>query len=375
MKTVIISGGGTGGHVYPAIGIANELRKIEPKLRIVFVGTKERLESRVVPQYGFEFCTIPVAGFPRKITLQWLPVIYKLASGLTKSMKILHQLKPAVVIGTGGYVSGPVLFSAVLRDIPTVIQEQNAFPSITNRILARWVDEIHVALEAAKKYFEPHKTHVTGNPIRSEFGSAKENTRYSEFGLKPSLTTITITGGSQGAHAINMSVLKALEQLETMADKIQIIHQTGPEDYEQVKRCYQKSSIRSLVRSYFDEIPKVYGITDLVICRAGGMTISEITACGLPAILVPFPYATAEHQRFNAQAMVDAGAAVMILEDRLSGELLAQKITEILNDQKRFKEMTEASKNVSKPDAAYKIAKMIFERQIVKKDSLICNEE
>lgn len=360
MKTVIISGGGTGGHVYPAVGIANELRKLKPDLRIVFVGTKERLESRVVPKYGFEFIAIPVAGFPRKITLQWLPVIYKLASGLIKSLRILHRLKPAAVIGTGGYVSGPVLFSAVLRHIPTIIQEQNAFPSVTNRILARWADDIHVALEAAKNCFNSNKVYVTGNPIRSEFSLAKRHADYSEFDLNPDLTTITITGGSQGAHAINMAVLDALKQLEPLVDKLQIIHQTGQEDYEQIKKRYEKSPVKSLVRPYFEKIWKVYGITDLMVCRAGGMTISEITACGLPAILIPFPFATADHQRANAQAMVDADAAVLLLEDKLSGELLAQTIIEILNDPERLKEMAKASSKIGEPDAAQKIANMVL---------------
>ena len=366
MKTIIISGGGTGGHVYPAIGIANELRKLDSNLRIVFVGTKERLESRVVPKYGFEFLTIPVAGFPRKITLQWAPVIYKLASGLLRSLKILHRLKPVAVIGTGGYVSGPVLFSAVLRHIPTIIQEQNAFPSVTNRILARWVNQIHIALEAAKKYFDSDKVYVTGNPIRSEFGTlrglraAKRNANYGEFELDPNRTTLTITGGSQGAHAINMAVLDALDRFEPLADRLQIIHQTGPEDYEQVKKRYERSPIKNLVCPYFDELPKVYGLTDLIICRAGGMTVAEITACGLPAILIPFPFATADHQRFNAQAMVDADAAVLLLEDELSGERLAQTITKILNNTKRFKKMSEASKKIGKPYAAQKIAKMAF---------------
>lgn len=273
-----------------------------------------------------------------------------------------------------------------------MVQEQNAFPSVTNRILARWVDDIHLALSAAKKYFNArsgmlnpksvedlaihserlgparsgllnpeHHIHVTGNPIRSEFGSAKENADYSEFGLASDRLTLTITGGSLGAHAINMAVLDALDQLEPLADKLQIIHQTGPEDYEQVRKRYERSKFKSLVRPYFDEIPKVYGLTDLMVCRAGGMTIAEISACGLPAILIPFPFATADHQRFNAQAMVDAGAAVLLLEDKLSGELLAQKIIEILNDPKRFEEMSDASKMIGKPDAAQKIAEMIFE--------------
>jgi len=360
MKTIVISGGGTGGHVYPAIGIANALCKLKNNLRIVFVGTKERLESRVVPQYGFEFITIPVAGFPRKLTLRWIPVIYKLISGLLKSLKILHRLKPVAVVGTGGYVSGPVLFSAVLMHIPTFIQEQNAFPSITNRILSRWVNQIYLSLKAAEKYFQPEKCYVTGNPIRSEFGAAKEKANYSELGMNPELITLTVTGGSLGAHAINMAMLDTLDRLKQYSDRLQIIHQTGAEDFEEVKKQYENSPIKSLVRPYFDEIPKVYGITDIVVCRSGGMTVSEITACGLPAILIPFPYATADHQRFNAQAMVDAGAAVLFLEDELSGELLAKTIIEVIDNPERFKKMSEASRKIGKPDAAQKIAEMVI---------------
>jgi len=227
--------------------------------------------------------------------------------------------------------------------------------------LARWVNQIYVAFEAAKKYFNPDKTYVTGNPIRREFSLARKYANYSEFGLAPNLVTLTITGGSQGAHAINMAMLDALGQLEPLADKLQIIHQTGSEDYEQVKKRYEKSLIKSLVRPYFEEISKVYGITDLMLCRAGGMTIAEITVCGLPAILIPFPFATADHQRFNAQAMVDAGAAVLLLENELSGELLARTIIEILNNS-RLEEMAEASRKIGKPDATQTIAKMIFER-------------
>ena len=271
MSRIVISGGGTGGHIYPAIGIAKELLQLDAEAEVVFIGGADRLESSLVPQHGFRFRPISVAGFPRKLTWRWMPVVYKVCSGFAKSLSLLKNLKPSVVVGTGGYVCGPVLFAAVLLGIPTVIQEQNAAPGLTNRILARWAKVIYLAFETAATHFPVERTMVLGNPIRRTIGAAKRTREtYNSLGLDPERITVFVMGGSQGAQAINQNVMEALDDLAPFDQRLQFVHQTGKADYEAVQAYYQKSSLRHLVQPYFDPIETIYGIADLMVCRAGG---------------------------------------------------------------------------------------------------------
>lgn len=361
MPRIVISGGGTGGHIYPAIGIARELMQLDTETEVVFIGGVDRLESTLVPQHGFRFLPISVAGFPRSLTWRWIPVIYKVCSGFVKSLWLLKNLKPSVVVGTGGYVCGPVLLAAILLGIPTVIQEQNAVPGLTNRILARWTKAIYLALETAGTHFPAEKTAVMGNPIRRTIGSVKRNREtYDSLGLDPERKTVFVMGGSQGAQAINQNVMDALDNLESVHQQLQFVHQTGKADYEAVKTRYQTSSIQHLVQPYFDPIETIYSITDLMVCRAGGMTIAEIAACGIPAIFIPLPTAAGNHQSLNAQAVADAGGGVMIDQRTLTGRKLAEAIIKIIDDPEKHQQMAYRSRQLGNPHAGEEIAQSIF---------------
>ncbi|MBC8457854.1 MAG: undecaprenyldiphospho-muramoylpentapeptide beta-N-acetylglucosaminyltransferase [Deltaproteobacteria bacterium] len=380
---IIISGGGTGGHIYPALSIGNELLRLEENLEVIFIGGKDRLEAQIVPRHNFPFIPISVAGFPRRLTWRWLQVIPKVLLGFVSSLNLLRRLKPKVVVGTGGYVCGPVLLAGALLRIPTLIQEQNAVPGLTNRILGRWVDEIHVSFVESTKYFKQGKrkasermaprVKVTGNPIRREIEKTSKatitNEIFAKFGLKSSPKTVFVMGGSQGAHSINVAVIEALNKLESSEEisELQIIHQTGQDDYEMVSNVIAnkakqsaKSKINHFVQPFFLNIPEIYALTDLMICRAGAMTLAEITVCGLPAILIPYPHSTGDHQMINAQAMKKNGAAILINDEELTGEILAKTLLDLLEDNKTLAKMAAASKKLGKPDAAEKIAQAVL---------------
>jgi len=362
MDRIVISGGGTGGHIFPAIAIGNELRSLNPKLDIVFIGGKERLESKIIPRYNFPFLEIPAEGFPRGLTLRWFKVIIKVISGFINSISLLRRLKPKVVIGTGGYVCGPVLLSAVLLGIPAVIQEQNTVPGLTNRILGRLVDEIYIAFEEAVEYFKNEKTLLTGNPIRREMSEAKieKSQTYEKLGMREDLKTIFVLGGSQGARSLNDAMMAALPLLESFAQKIQIVHQARDDDIEEVKSQYESSKITNLVQPFFDDISEIYSLTDLMVCRGGAITLAEVTACGLPSIVVPYPHAAADEQTKNAQVMVKNGASIIVKDEELTGEGLAEIIISLLKDEKTLTKMANASRQLGKPYAAEEIAKSVL---------------
>lgn len=361
MPLITISGGGTGGHIYPAIGIAKELIFLDPVVEIVFIGGADRLESTIVPQHGFRFFPIPVAGFPRKLTWKWLPVIAQVCSGLVHSLWLLKRLKPSVVVGTGGYVCGPVLFAALLLGIPTIVQEQNAYPGLTNRILGRWAKSVHLAFEGATTYFPAGVAKVTGNPIRRTIGTVKRsNATYERFGLDANLKTVFVMGGSQGAHSINQIVIDALGNLATLHHQLQIIHQTGEKDYQEVIESYRSSPLRHLIQPYFGSIELVYSIVDLMICRAGGMTISEVTACGIPAIFIPLPTATGDHQKLNAETVADRGGGVVLNEQKLTGNDIADWVIQIVSDAAKLQQMSAAACQLGNPKAGEEIATSIY---------------
>ena len=361
MLRIVISGGGTGGHVYPAIGIAKELVKLDAETEVVFIGGADRLESTLVPQQGFRFLPISVAGFPRKLTWRWMPVVWKVCSGFAKSLWLLQNLKPSVVVGTGGYVCGPVLLAAVLLGIPIVIQEQNAAPGLTNRILARWAKAIYLAFQTAGTHFPADGTMVVGNPIRRTIGMVERTCEtYDSLGLDPERKTVFVMGGSQGAQAINQNVADALDDLASVQQHLQFVHQTGETDYEVVKTRYQQSSLRHVVQPYFDPIETIYSVADLMVCRAGGMTIAEITACGIPAILIPLPTAAGDHQRLNAQAVSEAGGGIVLDQPTLTGRKLANEIIRIMNTPQEQQRMASQSRQLGNPRAGEEIAQSII---------------
>ena len=352
---IAVSGGGTGGHIYPAVAIAREVMKLEPGARIIFIGGKGRRESSIVPGLGFDFVSIPVESFPRSLSLRWFKVAFNVPMGLLKSLVVLKRVLPHVVIGTGGYVCGPVLLGAALLHIPIVIQEQNALPGVTNRIVGRWATEVHVPLKAALRYFPSGRTKITGNPVRPEIVTAVGD--HEKLGLRKDKLTILFMGGSQGARSINNAAVEALERLVQFERRIQVIHQTGEHDFPGIKEAYDRLPFAGVVQPYFHAMQDIYPVTDLVVCRAGAMTLAELMVRGLPAILVPYPYSAEGHQTFNAQAVEKEGAAVMIKDQQLTGERLADVLSTLIQDKERLSSMAEVSRSLGKPEAAREIAR------------------
>ena len=385
-KKIVIAGGGTGGHIYPAIGIAQALQRLDASVDIAFIGGSNKLESTLVPQHGFRFLPISVAGFPRRLTLQWLPTIWKVFHGLTQSLRYMKALKPDVVIGTGGYVSGPVLLAGLLCKIPIAIQEQNASVGLTNGILARWADVAYLAMESIRENNSFRRTtriEITGNPIRpaiAAFPRCEET--YRKFGLHPERKTIFVMGGSQGAHAINETIVDALPHLIEYADQIQIVHQTGAMEVEKVQDAYDRtlashrtanstpiqdskarvggSGFLYCVKPFFDTVEEIYSIADVMVCRAGGMTIAEVTACGIPAIFIPLPSQTGNNQVLNAHTVAEKGAAVVLEQGTFTVEVLVKNLTNMTLDGNTHERMVTASRALGKPNASNDIAESIF---------------
>ncbi len=369
------------GHIYPAIGIAQALQRNDSEIDIVFIGGRNRLEASLVPKEGFEFRPISVEGFPRKLTWKWLPVIAKVSQGILQSFKYLRELRPNLVIGTGGYVSGPVLLAASLLGIPVAIQEQNVSPGLTNRILARRAKAAFLALPQETQHFPRDIVQVTGNPIRPGITQfVRKDGTYKKYNLRKSHKTIFVMGGSQGAHAVNeamieacplivQSVLGANSREDFISDEhnsknsrfnIQIVHQTGERDENIVKDSYEKHKIRHLVRPFFDPVEEIYSIADLMICRAGGMTVSEITACGIPAIFIPLPAAIGNNQVQNAEAVAKAGAAVVIEQEEITPEKLVTQIMHIITHENLYQQMKDANRKLGRPFASDTIAESVI---------------
>ena len=368
-KRVVVAGGGTGGHIYPAIGIAQALQRMDGTVDIVFIGGADKLESTLVPQHGFRFLPISVAGFPRRLTFRWFPVIWKVLRGLTQSLRYMKELKPDVVVGTGGYVSGPVLLAALLRKIPIAIQEQNASAGLTNGVLARWAKAVYLAMESTREgntFRRTKHVEVTGNPIRPAITAfPKREATYQKFGLSPDRKTIFVMGGSQGARAINEAVVAALPHLVEFAEQIQIVHQTGAVEIEAVQTEYEKvlashQEFRHCVRPFFDAVEEVYSIADIMVCRAGGMTVAEVTACGIPAIFIPLPSQTGNDQVRNAHSVAEKGAAIVLEQDKFTVDMLVETLTNILLNRSTHEQMVTASRALGKPHASDDIAKSIL---------------
>ena len=366
-KKIVIAGGGTGGHIYPAIGIAQALQRLDATVDIAFIGGSDKLESTLIPQHGFRFLPISAAGFPRRFTLQWLPTLWKTFHGLIQSLRYMKALKPDIVIGTGGYVSGPVLLAGLLCQIPIAIQEQNASVGLTNGILARWAEVAYLAMEsvrASRAFRRTTRIEITGNPIRPAIAAFQRSEEtYRRFGLHPERKTIFVMGGSQGAHAINETMVAALPHLAEYADQIQIVHQTGAMEVEKVQNLYDQilaSGFLYCVKPFFDTVEEIYSIADVMVCRAGGMTIAEVTACGIPAIFIPLPSQTGNNQVLNAHTVAEAGAAVVLEQGTFTVETLVKNLTNMTLDGNTRERMVTASRAIGKPDASDAIAKSIL---------------
>lgn len=357
---VLFAGGGTGGHLFPAIAIAEEIIRLEPATEIQFAGTKDKIEARVVPLRGFRLRTIWISGFHRKLDARNIALPLKIIVSMFQARKILRDFRPDVVVGTGGYVSGPILRSAVNMNIPALIQEQNSYPGVTTRLLAGSVNEVHVTFEMTKKYLPDAKRVVlSGNPTRDSLEGASRKDAFTFFGFDESskARTIFVFGGSLGAHSINKAMMRHLENFQSAG--LRVIWQTGADDLEQAKQSAKAYPAgRIWIGAFIDRMEYAYAASDCVVARAGATTIAELTRLGKPAILVPYPHAAANHQWENARSLVDLGAA-MVVDDHEVNEKLFTALMSLLDDG-RLREMTKNSKSLGKPDAAQTIARSVI---------------
>lgn len=344
---VMIAAGGTGGHIYPGIAVAKEVMRRDAGSGVRFVGTARGLETRLVPRAGFELSLIESAGLKNVGLSARLRGLGLLPKSFLAARRLIGEFRPDVVVGAGGYVSGPVLLTAALMRIPTLVMESNALPGWTNRVLARFVDAAAVSFEASLPYFRG-KGVVTGNPVRREFFDIPAKKRDGEQ------FSLLVFGGSQGARAINEAMVAALPRLEPQRERLRIVHQTGEADYEKVRAGYTDAGWgeRADVRKYIDDIVSSFAASDLIICRAGATTTAELVAAGKAAIMIPFPFAADDHQRRNAEALEAAGAALMILQKEASGERLASEIGALISAPERVTRMEEASRKLARGDAA-----------------------
>lgn len=345
--SVIIAGGGTGGHIFPGIAIAQEFKRRNPETKVLFVGTARGLETKIIPREGFDLHLIEVAALKRVSLLKRIKSLLLLPKSFLAVRSLIQQVKPDVVIGVGGYSSGPVVLVASLMGVPTLVAESNALPGFTNRVLARFVRSAAVTFEEARRYFGA-KAEITGNPVRAEF-----------FDVQPKApgerTHIFITGGSQGARAVNLAMIGALPLLAAEKERLSITHQTGESDYDKVRATYLELGWRVEVKPFVEKMVEEFAKADLVISRAGATTVAELAAAGKPALMVPFPFAADDHQRKNAEAIERAGAGRMILQAELTPERLAKELLWLIHDPQQLVRMAEASKRLGHPDAAARV--------------------
>ena len=357
---VILTGGGTGGHIYPALAIAKGLLACDAETQILYVGIRDGMEARLVPEAGIEFAGISGKGLPRKLSLDTIKVVGKSFKALWETKKLLRQFHPDLVVGTGGYVSGPVVLTAALFNIPTLLHEQNALPGITNRILARVVRRVMVTFsESMERFGVKKKLELVGLPVRPEIGQLSRMVGARHFGLHPDRLTLLVTGGSRGARTLNQAMIVVLEHLAQRPD-IQVIWATGKETYTETIEEFRKRGIsweRSgwRVLEYLKDMPEALACADLYIGRAGAASLAELMVAGIPGLLIPYPHAAENHQEHNAQALVKAGAAEIILDSELDGERLWKEIDRLIGQPSLLAKMKAATVKLAQPEALNKI--------------------
>ncbi len=346
---VCIAAGGTGGHLYPGIAIAQEIIRQDGSSQVQFVGTERGLEARVLPEVDFELYCIGVRGVMGRNPVKALAALSQLPYAIGQCIQLLRQKRSELVIGIGGYTSPPLLLAARCLGIPRVIIEPNVIPGMANHILSRIANMVLLAFDETKRFFIRVPSHVVGVPLRREFQRCPD---IKSKGRQPgSQGAILVLGGSQGSRAINRVAVRALSLLQTRCPGLRIVHQTGAGDYLFVRHNYAEQNVDATVIASLDDMPKAYAAADVVISRAGAGSIAELTACGKPAILIPFPSAASQHQLRNAEIMLDAGAAVLIEESHLSNQLLANTIQTLIRDPSRLAEMAQCSVALAKHDA------------------------
>ena len=352
---LLVAGGGTGGHLFPGLALGEEVRTRHPRNDVLFVGSARGIEVREVPKAGYPLELIDIGPLKRLGFSGLLRGLFRVPVALAQSRTILKKFDPDVVVGVGGYASGPVVMAAFLMGIPTAVQEQNALPGFTNKLLGRLVRAVFIAFEEARASFPASRTHLLGNPIRRAFLDNYLHTKAPEERL-----SLVVTCGSQGAHVLNLRVAEAMELLAPqLGHRLRLLHQTGVKDQAEVALRYEKLrpyGFEGEAVAFIDDMPRAYASADLLVCRAGATTIAELTVCKKPAILVPFPFAADDHQTVNAHALVDAGAALLLPERDLTGATLAAELRGLEADRARLARMSRASGILGRPEAAREIA-------------------
>ncbi len=358
---VIISGGGTGGHIYPAIAIANAIKKIDEKANVSFVGAIGKMEMEKVPEAGYEIIGLPVRGLQRRLTFKNFVTLYRLFFSLIKSRQIIKKRNPDVVVGVGGYASGPLCYMASKMGVPIVLQEQNSYPGITNKLLASKAEKICVAYENMERFFPSDKIVITGNPVRQDILDIKSKKKEAiEFyNLDPQKKTIVIVGGSLGARTLNESVLNSLEEIKNSED-VQIIWQTGSYYYNEMLERYDRGKYSSLkIMSFISRMDLIYAVADVIISRAGACTISELCLTSSAVILVPSPNVSEDHQTKNARALSDKNAALFIADKEAKSILLSEAL-KLVKDEKRIRSLSQNIGNFAYINSAEIIAEEIY---------------
>jgi UDP-N-acetylglucosamine--N-acetylmuramyl-(pentapeptide) pyrophosphoryl-undecaprenol N-acetylglucosamine transferase len=348
---VVIAGGGTGGHLFPGIAVARELAARRPDARISFAGTARGIEARVVPREGFALDLIRSGGLKGKSLGVRARGVAVLPFSALDAWRLISRRRPTLVIGVGGYSSGPVMLMAAARGIPTMLLEQNAVPGLTNRWLAPFVRAAAVSFDSTRQYFGM-KAFVSGNPVRPEFLTPPSAAEARHDAGGESTAKVLVFGGSQGAHAINMAMVEAAPELAARSRHLRLAHQTGERDVEVVRTVYGKLALAAEVAPFFDDMGARLAQADVIVCRAGATTLAEITAAGKPAILVPLPGATDDHQRQNAETLAAAGAAIVLPQAEMTGQRLSQLILQLADDGRARAAMAAAARALSHPDAA-----------------------
>ncbi|WP_304340736.1 undecaprenyldiphospho-muramoylpentapeptide beta-N-acetylglucosaminyltransferase [Metaclostridioides mangenotii] len=351
---VMLSGGGTGGHIYPAISIANRIKDEYPDVEILFVGTEKGIESEIVPKNGFELKTVTVQGFNRKIDLENIKRVFRLFKGMEQARRVIKKFKPDVVIGTGGYVSGPVLFNASMKKIPTIVHEQNSFPGVTNKILAKTVTKVLTSFEDSHKRF-PESTRdklvFTGNPVRKEILIARKDNARKNLGISEDKKMVLCYGGSGGSKKINNAMKLLIKNM--VNEDVAFVFATGTKFYDEFIEEIGNMNLKPYqkVVPYLEDMANALAASDLVIGSAGAISLAEITALGKPSVIIPKAYTAENHQEYNAKSIEKQGGGVCILEKELTPEKLNTTVFKLLGDREALIDMSRASKDIGKPEA------------------------
>lgn len=357
---VLLTGGGTGGHIYPALSMMKAIKEKDPNSMFLYVGTAEGLEAKIVPDAGVDFRSVRISGFRRSFSLENFKTIYKFVSAIQVAKNYIKEFKPDIIIGTGGYVCAPVVYAGALLKVKTVIHEQNSLPGITNKFLARYVDKILICFEEARKYFPAAKVVMTGNPRATEVATTLKVGK-AALGLSPHKKTVLISGGSRGAKPINDAFIAMVEKYEQ--SDFETVFVTGAVHYESiVSEIGDIDALKNVkILPFISDMPKFLVSIDLFVGRSGATFLSEITSLGVASILIPSPYVAENHQEFNARSVTDHGGGTLILESDLTGVVLYDEIMRLLNDKGVLESMRTATKKLGNPDANTRILSVIDE--------------